>query len=435
MERKQAPMERFEIEGGYPLQGEILPSGNKNAALPVLAATLLTDEPVVLHNIPAIRDVQTMLCLLKDLGVSVEPLDERSWTLNARTLRKAALDTGLCRQIRASILLAGPLLARCGEVDLPPPGGDVIGRRRVDTHFLALRTMGAVTEASNHRYGLVAPRGLRGSDVFLDEASVTATENTIMAAVTAPGRTILWNAAAEPHVQDLCHFLNTLGARIEGIGSNLLTIEGVERLQGGEFTIGPDHIEVGSLIALAAATGSEINIPNAAPQHLRMTRLAFGRLGVAWDERGQDIFLPGQQDLEVVDDVGGTIPKIDDGPWPAFPADLISIATVLATQSRGTVLMHEKMFESRLFFVDKLISMGARIVLCDPHRAVVVGPTRLHGEEMESPDIRAGMALVIAALCAEGTSVIRNVRQIDRGYERLEQRLQAIGARIRRVSD
>jgi UDP-N-acetylglucosamine 1-carboxyvinyltransferase len=269
----------------------------------------------------------------------------------------------------------------------------------------------------------------------LDEASVTGTENAIMAAVTAPGRTVLRNAAAEPHVQDLCHFLNTLGARIEGIGSNLLTIEGVESLGGGEFTIGPDHIEVGSFIALAAATGSEIQITGAGPEHLRMTRLAFGRLGVSWDERGPDVFLPAEQDLAIVDDVGGTIPKIDDGPWPAFPADLISIATVLATQSRGTVLIHEKMYESRLYFVDKLISMGARIVLCDPHRAVVVGPTRLHGAEMESPDIRAGMALVIAALCAEGTSVIRNIRQIDRGYEKLEERLQELGARIRRIAD
>lgn len=422
--------ERFVIEGGIPLSGEVRPAGNKNAALPALAAALLTDERVVLHNIPRIRDVETMLAILDDLGVQIEWLGEHDVALTARTLRKCALDPTLAREIRASILLAGPLLARCGAVELPPPGGDVIGRRRVDTHFLSLHALGATVEANHVRYILKAPRGLWGSDIFQDEASVTATENAIMAAVTARGRTVLCNAASEPHVQDLCHMLNALGARIEGIGSNRLVIEGVDRLHGGEYTIGPDNIEVGSFIGLAAATGSELLIRGAAPEQHRMTRLAFGRLGVSWDVRGEDIWVPGSQELVVRDEADGSIPKIDDGPWPAFPADLVSIAVVLATQARGTILIHEKMYESRLYFVDKLIAMGARIIACDPHRVVVTGPARLHGEEMESPDIRAGMALVIAALCAEGTSIIRNIRQIDRGYERLEERLQALGARI-----
>lgn len=424
--------ERFIIEGGYPLSGEVRPSGNKNAALPILAASLLTDERIVLHNVPRIQDVQAMFSLLSDLGVSIEPLGEHDYALTAGDLRKAALDPDICRQIRASILLAGPLLARCGQVELPPPGGDVIGRRRVDTHFLALKSLGATVQVNHRRYTLAAPRGLRGSDIFLDEASVTATENAVMAAVTAPGSTVLCNAASEPHVQDLCRFLNALGARISGIGSNHLYIEGVERLHGGEYTIGPDNIEVGSFIGLAAATGSDLWIRDAAPEHQRMVRLAFGRMGLSWEVHGNDIHIPGGQDLHVVDDIDGNIPKIDDGPWPAFPADLISIAVVLATQSRGTILIHEKMYESRLFFIDKLIAMGARIVLCDPHRAVVVGPARLHGEEMQSPDIRAGMALVIAALCAKGTSTIGNIRQIDRGYERLEERLRALGAHIAR---
>jgi len=432
MESTQFVTERFIIEGGHSLQGDIRPSGNKNAALPILAATLLTDQRVVLHNVPRIQDVRTMLDLLADVGVTVESLGGHDWALTAHSVRKTSLDQDLCRQIRASILLAGPLLARCGQVELPPPGGDVIGRRRVDTHLLALRAMGASVQADRRHYALSAPKGLWASDIFLDEASVTATENAIMAAVTAPGQTVLRNAASDPHVQDLCQFLNALGAHIEGIGSNRLVIGGVEKLHGGEFTIGPDNIEVGSFIGLAAATGSELLIRDAAPEQQRMTRIAFGRLGVTWDVRGNDIYVPAHQTLEVVDDIGGNIPKIDDGPWPAFPADLVSIAVVLATQTRGTVLIHEKMYESRLYFVDKLIAMGARIILCDPHRAVVVGPSSLRGAEMESPDIRAGMALVIAALCAKGTSVIRNIRQIDRGYEHLEARLQSLGTRIRR---
>lgn len=430
MNRMRTPMQHFVIEGRHPLHGEIRPAGNKNAALPILAATLLTDERVILHNIPQIEDVRAMLYLLDDLGVEIEQLGPHDWALRARDVRKVALSPEICRQIRASILLAGPLLARCGQVELPPPGGDVIGRRRLDTHFLALGALGASVEANHRRYALAAPRGLQGADIFLDEASVTATENAIMAAVTSPGETLLFNAASEPHVQDLCHFLNSLGARISGIGSNQLRIEGVERLHGGEYTIGPDNIEVGSFIGLAAATGSELWIRGAAPAHQRMTRLAFGRLGVSWEVQGEDIYIPAHQELQVQDDSDGNIPKIDDGPWPAFPADLVSIAVVLATQARGTILIHEKMYESRLYFVDKLIAMGARIIACDPHRVVVTGPARLHGEEMQSPDIRAGMALVIAALCAEGTSIIHNIRQIDRGYERLEERLQALGAHI-----
>ncbi|MBC7228700.1 MAG: UDP-N-acetylglucosamine 1-carboxyvinyltransferase [Thermoflexales bacterium] len=419
------------IEGGVPLRGTLTPSGNKNAALPALAACLLTDEPVTLHNLPDIQDVHTMLDLLADIGVQVERLDTHSWRLHAREIRLPPLAREKFRRIRGSILLAGPLLARLGWVEIPPPGGDVIGRRRVDTHFLAFQELGAEVDV-NDLFRLNA-RGLRGADILLDEASVTGTENAIMAAVLAKGTTVLRNAASEPHVQDLCHMLNRLGARIEGIGSNVLTIHGVDRLGGGEFTIGPDHIEVGSYIALAAMTRGELRIRNAAPQHLRMIRHVFSRLGVEVEVDGEDVIVPAEQPLEVVPDIGGAIPSIADAPWPAFPADLMSIAIVLATQVRGTVLFHEKMFESRLYFVDKLIFMGARIVLCDPHRCVVQGPSRLQGDVLVSPDIRAGMALVGAALCAQGQSIIRNVEQIDRGYERVEEKLRSLGARIERV--
>jgi UDP-N-acetylglucosamine 1-carboxyvinyltransferase len=351
--------------------------------------------------------------------------------VRARDITTTSLDPRLCRQIRASILLAGPMVSRCGRVQLAPPGGDSIGRRRVDTHFLALQALGATVEV-NGAFEVRAPE-LRAADLFLDEASVTATENALMAAVLAPGRTTIANAASEPHVQDLCHFLNGLGARIDGVGTNTLTIDGVERLHGGAYTIGPDHIEVGSFIGLAAVTRGEITIRDAVPEHLKMTALVFRRLGIAVEVRGRDIFVPGEQALVVQDDLQGAIPKIDDGPWPAFPADLTSIAVVVATQARGTVLIFEKMFESRFFFVDKLVQMGARIVLCDPHRVVVAGPSPLHGETLSSPDIRAGMALLTAALAARGTSEMHNVEQIDRGYERLDERLQALGARIERV--
>ncbi|MGQ9710055.1 MAG: UDP-N-acetylglucosamine 1-carboxyvinyltransferase [Anaerolineae bacterium] len=424
-------MDELIVEGGIPLQGTLTPSGNKNAALPALAACLLTDEPVILHNLPDIQDVHTMLDLLAEIGVQVERLDTHSWRLHAREIRLPPFAREKFRRIRGSILLAGPLLARMGWVEIPPPGGDVIGRRRVDTHFLAFQGLGAEVDV-NDLFRLSARR-LRGADILLDEASVTGTENAIMAAVLAKGTTVLRNAASEPHVQDLCHMLNQLGARVEGIGSNVLTIHGVDRLGGGEFTIGPDHIEVGSYIALAAMTRGEVRIRNAGPHHLRMIRHVFSRLGVEIEVDGEDVVVPAEQPMEVVPDIGGAIPTIADAPWPAFPADLMSIAIVLATQTKGTVLFHEKMFESRLYFVDKLIFMGARIVLCDPHRCVVQGPSQLQGDVLVSPDIRAGMALVGAALCAKGQSVIRNVEQIDRGYERVEEKLRSLGARIERV--
>lgn len=424
-------MATFVVEGGHPLKGAIRPAGNKNAALPVLAATLLTDEPVVLRNVPAIRDALTLVELLQRLGVTVEWLDANSVRLHALEVRQPELDPELAARIRASILLLGPMLGRLGRMKLPPPGGDVIGRRRLDTHFLALTRLGARVQTTG-RYELETG-GLVGADIFLDEPSVTATENAIMAAVVARGTTRLRNAAAEPHVQDLCALLNSMGAHIAGSGTHILEIEGVERLHGTDFRIGSDHIEVGSFIGLAAVTHGEILIENAAVEHLDSTLLAFERLGIRCEVRGADLFVPAAQELEVRSDVGGYVPKIDDGPWPAFPADLTSIALVVATQCRGTILIHEKMFESRMFFADKIIGMGARIVLCDPHRAVSVGPTRLQAGVMESPDIRAGMALLIAALCAEGESRINNIQQIERGYERVDARLRSLGARVERV--
>jgi UDP-N-acetylglucosamine 1-carboxyvinyltransferase len=424
-------MEKFFIEGGHALSGTVVPSGNKNAALPLLAACLLTDKPVTLHNLPAIGDIATMGELLSDVGVSVEILDSHTWRVHARHVRTSALSPQLFSRIRGSITLTGPMLARTGMVHVPRPGGDVIGRRRVDTHFLALTALGAEWDADG-TFRLHSKR-LRGADILLDEASVTATENAIMAATLASGTTIIRNAACEPHVQDLCRMLCQLGAQIEGIGSNTLTVHGVQRLDGGEYAIGPDYMEVGSYIALAAVTGGELLIKDAAPEHLRMVGLVFKRLGVQFEARGNDVFVSADQPLAIVPDIGGAIPTIYDAPWPAFPADLMSIAIVLASQSRGTALIHEKMFESRLYFVDKLIAMGARIILCDPHRCVVQGPSPLHGEEVESPDIRAGMALLIAALCAEGQSCIRNIRQIDRGYERVEDKLRQLGAKIKRV--
>ncbi len=427
-------MEKFLIEGGHPLNGVVVPSGNKNAALPILAAALLTDEKVTINNVPQIKDMDTMLALLSDLNVEVAKTGDHELTVQAQNVAKAALNPRLCREIRASILLAGPMLARCGYVELPLPGGDVIGRRRVDTHLMALRSLGAEITLERGAYVMKA-NGLKGRDIFLDEASVTATENVLMAACLAEGTTIIRNAASEPHVQDLAHFLQSLGAQIECIGSNTLIVDGVERLGGGQCRIASDHIEVGSFIGLAAVTGGELTIKEAVPEHLRMIHLIFERLGVGMEIRGQDVFVPREQSLKIVPDIDGAVPRIDDAPWPAFPADMMSIALVVASQAEGTVLIHEKMFESRLFFVDKLIAMGARIILCDPHRAVVVGPSRLHGEELESPDIRAGMALLIASLCAQGQSVIRNVRQIDRGYERIEEKLQKLGARIERIKE
>lgn len=425
-------MEQFIITGGQSLSGTVIPSGNKNAALPLMAATLLTDQPVTLRNLPRIRDVHTMMQLLADLGVVITELDRHTFRFQAADLHKTKLDPDLCRDIRASILLAGPMLARLRSVELPPPGGDVIGRRRVDTHFLVFSRLGAEVQVDGE-FRLSAER-LAGQDILLDEASVTGTENAIMAAVLAQGHTILRNAASEPHVQELCQLLNQMGAQISGIGSNTLTIDGVQALHGADFMIGPDYLEIGSFIGLAAITGGEIVIKDAAPRHLAMIRLVFERLGVKFEDRGSDVFVPRDQSLTVVPDLGGAIPKIDDAPWPAFPADMMSTAIVIASQAAGSVLIHEKMFESRLYFVDKLIGMGARIVLCDPHRCIVQGPSWLHGERLESPDIRAGMALLSAALCARGQSVIRNVGQIDRGYEQIELKLQALGADIVRES-
>ncbi|CAN5836959.1 UDP-N-acetylglucosamine 1-carboxyvinyltransferase [soil metagenome] len=424
-------MPKFVVEGGHPLNGTIRPAGNKNAALPIIAATLLTEEPVTLENVPDIRDVRTLLELLGVLGADVEWLGNNRVRVIAREVGVNDLDAGMAARIRASILLAGPMLAREGRMVLPPPGGDVIGRRRVDTHFLALSKLGAVVKADRGYH--LETTGLIGADIFLDEPSVTATENAVMAASLAKGTTRLRNAAAEPHVQDLCHMLNSLGARISGIGTAILEIEGVDRLGGGTFRISSDHIEVGSFIGLAAVTRGEILIQDAALEHLDSTLLAFDRMGIRCEPRGKDLFVSREQERIIRMDLGGHIPKVDDGPWPAFPADLTSIALVVATQCRGTILIYEKMFESRMFFADKLISMGARIVLCDPHRAVVVGPSRLHAAPVESPDIRAGMALLIAALGAEGESHIYNAGQIERGYERIDDRLRGLGASIVRV--
>ncbi len=429
-------MEKFIIQGGIPLSGTVKPSGNKNSALPLLAATTLTDEPVILHNVPQIRDVEAMRKLLESLGVSITQIDHHSWRIHAKQVHVQDLDPEICRSIRASILLAGPILSRCGEISLPPPGGDVIGRRRVDTHLLALNALGATTDYDRaQKRFFFKTNKLQGSNILLDEASVTATENAIMAAVTASGTTIIRNAASEPHVQELCHFLNLLGAKISNIGSNTLIIEGVEKLKGGEFTIGPDYLEVVSFIGASIVTKGSIRIIEAGPQHLDMIAIVLGRLGVEWIVEGNDVVVPPQQRLEVHPDLGDAIPEISVMPWPAFPTDLMSIAIVIATQAKGSVLFHDWMYPSRMFFIDKLVNMGAQIVLCDPHRCIVQGPTQLFGENLESPDIRAGMALVIAALAAEGESVIRNIGQIDRGYEKVDEKLRALGARIERASN
>ena len=426
-------MEQFIIHGGRALSGIVHPSGNKNAAFPVLAASLLTEEPVVVHNVPEIEDVRIFQQLLNEIGVQVERLARGSYRLQAREILSTQPNPELFGQVRGSLVLTGALLGRTGQATLPAPGGDVIGRRRVDTHIIALQELGA-TFTTNHHMRLSVDQ-LRGADLLLDEASVTGTENVILAAVLAKGTTIIRNAACEPHVQDLCLFLNLLGAQIEGIGSNVLTIHGVDRLGGAEFTIGPDFMEVGSFIGLGAVTGGDLRIKNAGVRDLRMTRLVFERLGVDISFEGDDVLVPGDQVLTIEPDLGGAIPEIKDRPWPGFPPDLMSVAIVIATQAQGSVLFHEWMYQSRLYFVDKLIRMGARIILCDPHRCLVQGPTWLHGERVESPDIRAGMALLLAALCARGTSIISGIRQIDRGYERIEEKLLAIGAQIERVTN
>ncbi|MEP7085870.1 MAG: UDP-N-acetylglucosamine 1-carboxyvinyltransferase [Gemmatimonadota bacterium] len=424
---------RYIVDGGHTLAGTITPSGNKNGALPIIAATLLTEQKVTLENVPRIRDCETLVELIISLGVAAEWTARNTLVIEAKTVQPSALDPVLCAKIRASILLAGPLLARSGGVTLPPPGGDVIGRRRLDTHFLALEQLGALVDIGENY--VLSTKGLRGADVFLDEPSVTGTENALMAASLAHGTTTLRNAAGEPHVQDLAHFLVAMGASIEGIGTNTITITGAKALHGATHRVGPDHIEVGSFIGLAAVTRSELRIANAGVEHLRSVRLGFERLGIECTVVGDDLLVSAKQSRAIVSDLGGHVPKLEDQPWPAFPADLMSIAIVTATQCEGLILMHEKMFESRMFFVDKLIGMGARIVLCDPHRALVAGPSALRGSSLESPDIRAGMAMLLAALCATGQSTINNVGQIERGYERIDERLRALGAQITRVED
>ncbi|GAB4444177.1 MAG: UDP-N-acetylglucosamine 1-carboxyvinyltransferase [Anaerolineales bacterium] len=426
-------MEKFIIEGGAPLNGEVTPAGNKNAALPLVAACLLTEEPVVLRNVPRIKDVSVMRHLVESLGAQVEELDASSWRITARDLRPADLDPDLCRRIRASILVAGPMSARVGEFKLPPPGGDVIGRRRLDTHILALRALGATVQYD--RGFAFTSKGLRGADFLMDEASVTATENAIMAAVTAKGETVIRNAASEPHVQELCHFLNTLGAQIEEIGSNTLRIHGVQKLHGGEFTIGPDYLEVVSFVGAAAVTHGTVRVRNAGVENLGMIAHVFERMGVRWNVEGDDIIVPAEQELKIVPDLDGAIPEVKTNVWPAFPTDLISIAITVATQASGSIMFHDWMFSGRMYFTDKLVGMGARIILCDPYRCLVQGPNQLYGENLESPDIRAGMSLLLAALAAKGTSVVRNIGQIERGYQDVDKKLQALGARLERVKE
>lgn len=426
-------MEKFIIEGGVPLRGEVTPSGNKNAALPILAACLLTNEPVVLHNIPQIKDVIDMRFLLENLGVNVEILGKNTWRLTAQDLRTADLDPELCRRIRASILLAGPMLARKGELQLPPPGGDVIGRRRLDTHILALQALGAQVKYDRTLEFKTAK--LIGADILLDEASVTATENVVMAAVTAKGKTTIRNAASEPHVQELCNILNNMGAKIKDIGSNTIHIEGVPQLHGTEYTIGSDLLEVISFVGASVVTVGQLRIRNAGVQYLEMVSHVFRRMGVVWDTDGNDLLVPEDQPRIIIPDMDGAIPEIKTNVWPAFPTDLISIAITVATQMTGSVLFHDWMFSGRMYFTDKLVGMGARIILCDPYRCLIQGPNSLYAEKLESPDIRAGMALLLATLAAKGQSVIRNVRQIDRGYERVDEKLRQLGARIDRVEE
>jgi UDP-N-acetylglucosamine 1-carboxyvinyltransferase len=427
-------MEKFVIQGGTPLSGEVTAAGNKNAALPILAACLLTEEEILLHRVPRIRDVEAQIALLERLGVEAAWVGDNSLRLSAATVTEVEVDDDISNSIRASFLVAGPLLARFGEARMPPPGGDFIGRRRLDAHLDAFADLGARVEGDRW-IELTSPNGgLRACAIFMDEPSVMGTENALMAAALTPGPTTISNAACEPHVQDLARLLTKMGANVDGIGSNVMTVHGRDRLGGAEHTISPDHIEVGSFMALAAATGGELRVRGVEPQDLIMVRRQFRRLGLESTVDDDDVVVPAGQRLTVRSDVGDAIPKVEDGPWPAFPADLTSIALALATQADGEILIFEKMFENRLFFVDKLVAMGARITLCDPHRAIVSGPSRLHGERVESPDIRAGMAMLIAALAADGVSEIGNIRQIDRGYERIDERLRALGAQIERVS-
>jgi len=426
-------MARFIVEGGTPLRGEISPAGNKNSALPLIAAALLTEDPVTLRNLPRIRDVEGMLEILVKLGATVEELDPHAVRITTKDVDRTDVDRGLSKEIRTSLLFAGPLVARLGRVTLAPPGGDVIGRRRTDTHFHALTALGGQLEVTPGGYALRAER-LAGADILLDEPSVTATENAILCAVRTPGRTVIRNAASEPHVQELSLVLAKMGARIVGMGTNTITIDGAERFRGIDHTLWPDHMEVGSFVGVVAMTHGEARIKGSGPEHLRMTRQVFAKLGVVTEVDGEDLLVPARERYCIQPDLGGGIPKISPQVWPGFPTDLTSIATALATQCEGTVLVHEWMFEARMYFVDSLIAMGARAVLCDPHRAVIVGPSQLYGAELRSPDIRAGLALLAATLCAKGQSVINNIEQIDRGYEDMDGRLRALGARIERTA-
>jgi UDP-N-acetylglucosamine 1-carboxyvinyltransferase len=427
-------MEKFIIQGGVPLSGEIVPAGNKNAALPILAACLLTDQELVVRNVPRIRDVQSMLGLLERLGVKVAWMGENELRLRADEITGTEVDEELADRIRASFLVAGPLLARFGEIRMPPPGGDTIGRRRLDAHLDAFRDLGAKVDGDVWIELSAPPAGLKPKRIFMDEPSVMGTENALLAAALTPGPTTIVNAACEPHVQDLARLLCKMGAQVDQIGSNVMTVHGQDKLGGAEHDVCPDHIEIASFMALAAATSGELRIRGVVEEDLEGIRRVFRRIGLQTMIEGRDLLVPPEQKLTIRDDHGEMTPEIDDGPWPAFPADLTSIALALATQADGTILIHEKMFENRLFFVDKLVAMGARITLCDPHRAIISGPSRLHGARLESPDIRAGMAMLIAALAADGTSEIGNVAQIDRGYERIDTRLRDLGARIERVA-
>ncbi len=433
---RSIPLEKFVIEGGAPLSGTFTPAGNKNSALPILAATILTEDPVVLSNVPRIADVEAMVQLLEMLGASVDWVTNSELRIDASGIDSTYVDPAMAERIRASFLLAGPLLARFGSAHMPPPGGDVIGRRRLDPHLDAFRALGAEVDDRWNEVDLTAPAlGLRPCDFLMDEASVMATENALMAAALTRGTTVIRNAASEPHVQDLARMLAAMGAPIDGIGSNVMTVHGQATLRGCTHEIAPDHIEIGSFMALAGVTGGELRIKDTRPADLRMIRLVFERLGLRSEEQDRDLIVPGNQDLVIRNDRGDHVPTVQDGIWPAFPADLTSIAVALATQCRGSVIIHEWMFENRLFFTDKLVAMGAEIIICDPHRVIVNGARRLRGGRVESPDIRAGMAMLVAALCADGRTEIGNIRQIDRGYERIDERLRDLGARITRLED
>lgn len=431
----------FEIKGGLKLSGDIYPQGAKNEALQILCAILLTPEEVIVHNVPSILDVNKLIELLKCMGVEVKKLDDSSYSFKAKNVDINYLRTDDYRvkaaSLRGSIMVVGPLLARFGKGFVPRPGGDKIGRRRLDTHFLGFQRLGAKFDFSiAENYYAVEASNLQGCYMLLDEASVTGTANILMAAVMAKGITTIYNAACEPYVQQLCKLLNRMGAKISGIGSNLLTIEGVKELHGAEHTILPDMIEIGSFIGMAAMTQSEITIKNVSYDDLGIIPYSFERMGIKLERRGDDIFIPAQESYEIDTFIDGSILTIADAPWPGLTPDLLSVFLVVATQAKGSVLIHQKMFESRLFFVDKLIDMGAQIILCDPHRATVIGQgnrVKLRATTMTSPDIRAGVALLIAAMSAEGTSTIHNIEQIDRGYERIDERLNKLGAQIRRL--